>query len=260
LGYSIRTGDGTILDAAIQGIRYFRPPGRPAIFSMKHPISKTTLLNTLALGVKATTEHMGRVTEFRGGPVRTEYFIVVDLARAFIRAGYVVAVECLHRHFLNALVSAKPASQRRVRKRADLAVLAAELIPLAIVEAKIRIKKLTGVHNDLDKVTHSLRLLTPKYARNVWGVVVFQVHIAHTRRRFTVEHFKREILKTEAKLEQDLIVYADKRPGFRYELHPLQDPGAGVVPPEIDYEGDEQVVSSNGHATRYYAILFQRTA
>jgi hypothetical protein len=61
-------------------------------------ITDAELLATLKEGVKTATDVIARVTDYRGGPVTTEYLLTADISRELIEQDYQVKVECLNRN------------------------------------------------------------------------------------------------------------------------------------------------------------------
>ena len=57
-----------------------------------HPISDTVFINILKGGVQRTSRFMRELTDFRGGPVKTEYVLTTDIAREFLAQKYGVRV------------------------------------------------------------------------------------------------------------------------------------------------------------------------
>jgi hypothetical protein len=223
------------------------------------PISEETFLMGLKAGVENTRNLMNRATEFHGSAVQTEYLLTSDIAREFIERGLDVRVECLNRELVNGITARKGTSKARRKKlgtkRTDVALVSAYL-PLAMVEVKIGIRKLTGVSKDLNKIITSMRLMDAKYGAMVIGASVFQVHLATTNYRHAKEHFVSAIRKVERRFQKDLKTYARTRPDFRFIMHPLQAPHEGIVEQEIERDVNGALMLGRpGHATLYYTIL-----
>jgi hypothetical protein len=230
---------------------------------MAWPISEQTFLEGLKAGVKNTADLMFRATEFHGGAVQTEYLLTADIAREFIERGIEVKVECLNRNLVNAATApAGTFAKRRKKlgsKRTDVA-LVQDFVPLAMIEVKIGIRKLTGIKEDLKKIASSMRLMQVKFAKNVIGASVFQVHLDTTRYRYEEKHFREAIRKLESDLNSTLKTYGRYRPGFAFSMHSLQAPNEGFAEPEEDQDGDgELIIGRPRHVTRYYAILMRCT-
>jgi hypothetical protein len=97
----------------------------------------------------------------------TEYLLTADIAREFTERDYPVTVECHNRMFVNAITGLKAAQPRKLlrSKRTDVAVIDAGLIPLALIEVKIRVKKHRAIKGDLDKITNTMSLLKANFVR-----------------------------------------------------------------------------------------------
>jgi hypothetical protein len=224
-------------------------------------IDENAFLEALKNGVARTTNLIAKATDYHGGPVMTEYLLTADIAREFIEQDYPVTVECHNRMFVTAITRLKAAQPRkRLRsKRTDVAVIDAGLIPLALIEVKIRVKKLRAIKGDLDKITTTMSLLKANCAAKVIGAVVFQVHIAGTKNRTYAAEFKAAVEKVEKRLHAELALYAPSRPDFRFTMHPLQSDDGGIVEREIEGFGDEAAWGAHGHATRYHVIIIRST-
>jgi hypothetical protein len=224
-------------------------------------IDENAFLEALKDGVARTTNLIAKATDYHGGPVMTEYLLTADIAREFIERDYPVAVECHNRMFVNAITGLKAAQPRKLlrSKRTDVAVIEDGLIPLALIEVKIRVKKLRAIKGDLDKITTTMSLLKANFAATVIGAVVFQVHIAGTKNRTHAAEFKAAAEKVEKRLQAELASYAPSRPDFRFTMHPLQSDDGGIVEREIEGFGDEAAWGAHGHATRYHVIIIRST-
>ncbi|RWE85333.1 MAG: hypothetical protein EOS63_01450 [Mesorhizobium sp.] len=134
------------------------------------------VLEALAKGVRRTSDLIRQATEYHGGAVRTEYLLTADIAREFIERHFQVRVECLNRSLVNALTRSKGTAPSKLlrSKRIDVAVVESDLIPLAIVEVKIGVSKLTRLKGDLEKISTTLALMQPKFASRAVGALVFQ--------------------------------------------------------------------------------------
>ncbi len=224
-------------------------------------IDKNAFLEALKHGVARTTNLIAKATEYHGGPVMTEYLLTADIAREFIEQDYPVTVECHNRMFVNAMTGLKAAQPRKLlrSKRTDVAIVEAGLIPLALIEVKIRVKKLRAVKGDLDKITTTMSLLKANVADKVIGAVVFQVHIPGTMNRIYAADFKSAAEKIEMRLHDELASYARSRPDFRFTMRPLQSDDGGIVEREIEGFGEEAAWGADGHATRYHVIIIRST-
>lgn len=68
---------------------------------MSHPISRADFIEMLKDGVKRTSDFMAALTEYHGGPTKTEYLLTSNIARAILDKCHEVKVECLRRDFSN---------------------------------------------------------------------------------------------------------------------------------------------------------------
>ncbi len=230
--------------------------------SMKTKIDESEFLDALRKGIDRTKNLMALATEFHGDEVRTEYLITADIAREFIERDYGVAVECLNRHLVNGLTQEKGADVGSLRsKRTDVAVVESALIPLAIIEVKIGVSRLTKVKKDLDKITHTIGLMNAKSASRVTGAAVFQVHVGGSRSRYSEQHFRNAAEVIEARLIKEVNEYALTRQGFKFVVHPLQESDGGISARELEDigDGDEKAWGRHGHATRYHVIMIRST-
>jgi hypothetical protein len=224
-------------------------------------LSERTLLSGLKSGVKNTRHLMDHATDFHGTAVQTEYLLTSDIAREFIQRSVQVKVECLNRALVSSATARSGTSKVRKRKlgtkRTDIA-LVNEYVPLAMIEIKIGVGRLTGVSMDLKKIITSMRLMDAKYASRVVGVSVFQVHLPTTKHRYEKKHFVSAIGKIEHRFNLDLKAFARSRPDFKLTLKSLQAVDEGYVEQEIEADFDgEPMIGRPGHVTRYYAILLR---
>jgi hypothetical protein len=222
-------------------------------------INENAFLEALKHGVARTTNLIAKATDYHGGPVMTEYLLTADIAREFIERDYPVTVECHNRMFVNAMTGLKAAQPRKLlrSKRTDVAILEDRLIPLALIEVKIRVKKLNAIKGDLDKITTTMSLLKANFAAKVIGAIVFQVHIPGARNRTYAAEFKSAVVKLEKRLQAELDSYAPSRLDFRFTMHPLQSDDGGIVEREIEGHGEEAAWGTDGHATRYHVIIIR---
>jgi hypothetical protein len=224
------------------------------------PISETDFIDALKCGVQRTRDLIGRLTDYHGGAVKTEYLITADIAREFVERGYEVSVECLNRHMVNAMTELEGAARKNLHsKRTDVAIMKDGIIPLAIIEVKIRANKFARIQQDLDKITSTMRMMQANFASKVIGASVFEMHIAGSRKRYSVEQFKAAALNIESAFEKQMQGYALKKPDFAFTMELLQSPDSGVVGREIESVGGELAWGQDGHATRYHVILIRST-
>lgn len=189
-------------------------------------IPEAEFLEALQRGVRRTTDLIARVTEYHGGPVQTEYMITADLAREFMERDFEVKVECLNRNLVNGMTALKGVTPRKElgAMRTDVAIVQDNLIPLALIEVKIGVKKLGRLKDDLDKITATIALMKARFAAQVIGAAVFQVHIPGTCARYSDHQFKTAAEEVETGLEAKVGSYASSRPDFSFSMHSLQSP------------------------------------
>lgn len=224
------------------------------------PISETDFVDALKCGVQRTIKLIGRLTDYPGGAVKTEYLITADIAREFIERGYEVGAECLNRHMVNAMTKLNGAASKDLcSKRADVAIMQDGIIPLAIIEVKIRANNFSRIQQDLHKITSTMSMMQARIASNVIGASVFEMHIAGSRKRYSVEQIKEAVLKIERAFEKHLQGYALEKPDFTFSMKPLQSLDSGVVGREIESVGNELAWGQDGHATLYWVILIRST-
>ena len=218
------------------------------------------LLAGLRDGVRATQSFMAQLTEYRGGPINTEYLIVGDIARAFLKRHSVVTVEGLSRKFCNVLTALDTSAARKALKgkRTDI-ILGDPLSVEAFIEVKIRIKSYKGIAGDLAKLRDTIDHMTPNRKRSVFGVVVFEMHLKSTKKRFNIKYFITDVRKFEKKFEADILRNRKNFPQYSLEIKDLMaDKIDGIVDREIDEDIDGTPMwGDNGHATRYYAIIIK---
>ena len=224
---------------------------------MPNEIKDQALLALLRRGAMRSSDLIAQITDYHGGPVTTEYMITSDIARELIERNYEVEVEFLNRKMVNGLTMRR--SGPRVKKfgsqRTDVAVLKDKIIPLVIIEVKIGVKTLNAIKEDLLKITDTIRSLKPQYASRVRGASVFQVHVAGSASRYNKEHLKAAIKKVERCLRDELKAHEKTNADFRFGFHAFQTADQGIVPRELEPDGDNFAWGQHGHATRYYAVL-----
>lgn len=223
-------------------------------------ITDAMLLHFLKEGVKKATDVVAHVTDYRGGPVTTEYLLTADVARELIEQQYGVSVECLNRNLVNGMTQNAAADRQSLGScRTDIVVWQDEIIPLVMIEIKINVKTLNKISADLKKITGTINMLKSQYANCVIGASVFQVHVEGNDKRPDVPKLSAAIEKIERKLETALRDHEKAEPGFSFALHQLQPTNAGVVGRELEGDGGELSWGVHGHATRFYAVLIQST-
>lgn len=222
-------------------------------------ISKAEFLDSLQDGVRRTAAFIARLTEYHGGPVKTEYLLTADIARALLDRGYEVRVEKLNRELLNPLTARKGWVPKKNigAERTDVAVTDADLIPRVLVEVKLGIgKTIYRIRSDLEKIANLMESLSAECAARLRAASVFQIHVPGCARDITVERLVRKVDRLEASLRNELSEFQQLWPGLTFSLVPLSGPNEGFVSTAIDVDEDgSKVIGESGHATRYYAVL-----
>lgn len=131
------------------------------------------------------------------------------------------------------------------------------MAPRAIVEVKIRVSStLEEVIPDLKRNCDVLNSMKASYALKMQAAAVFEVHVEGGPADTTIDRLKKKIERIEKEIRGKLSEFASDQPDFSFELIPLQGPGQGYAPTEIeDEDTDTPSLGRDGHATRYYAIL-----
>lgn len=226
---------------------------------MPNEIKDQALLALLRRGAMRSSDLIAKITDYHGGPVTTEYMITSDIARELIEQNYEVEVEYLNRKMVNGTTMRR--SGLPVKKfgsqRTDVAVLKDRLIPMAIIEVKIGVKTLNAIKGDLLKIADTIRSLKPQYASRVRGASIFQVHVAGSSKRYKKEHLKEAIQQVEKTLRDELKAYGGRNAGFRFSFQAFQTADEGIVPRELEPDGDNLAWGQQGHATRFYAVLIR---
>jgi hypothetical protein len=226
---------------------------------MQIEIKDEVLLGLLRQGIMRSSDLIAKITDYHGGPVTTEYMITSDIARVLIKQDYEVEVEYLNRKMVNGMTMRKsgPPVKTFGSQRTDIAVLKDNLIPLTIIEVKIGVKTLNAIKGDLLKITDTIRSLKPQYASRVRGASIFQVHVAGSTKRYKKEHLKAAIQQVEKSLRDELNAYGRKDSDFRFSFRAFQTGDEGIVPREVEHDGDSSAWGQHGHATRFYAVLIR---
>lgn len=221
--------------------------------------AKDDFIDTLKDGVRRTSNFMGLLTNFHGGPIKTEYILTTDIARAFLDRNQEVSVEHLNRRLLNVMTKRRSCSPRAEfgSQRTDVVVVHSGLIPKAMIEVKIGVKGSLGpVKADLEKIAKTLQCMKEKIAASVQAASVFQVHIYGRSDDTKTDRLMAKMERNHDKLAKNLAIFGNDWPDFDFKLILLQRKNTGFVPTEVYEEEDGSLcLGENGHATRYYAIL-----
>jgi hypothetical protein len=139
--------------------------------------------------------------------------------------------------------------------------VAGDLVPLAMIEVKIGVRTLSGVRKDLDKIITTMGMMKARYASNLVGVSVFQIHISGSKKLYEVEHFVEPLKRILTKLQADLNTYGQNHSDVKLSMHALQQDREGLVARETEMDGDgvTPIAGRDGHATCYFAILVRST-
>lgn len=231
-------------------------------------MQEQAFIDTLTKGVKSTENFMAKLTEYHGGPAKTEYILTTDIARALLENNYKVQVECLTNKFINPLISQKSTLTSNTNKseRFDIAVINDGLNPEVIIEVKIRIGgKLTKIKDDIKKITDVISAMKAPFASKIQAACVFQVHINSGKNDAELDQDtekKKLVIKVtnkEKSLKNDLMNIEKLYPEFIFKFIPLQNKNGGIETTEKILEDiGHYSIGQPGHATRYYAILIKR--
>lgn len=222
-------------------------------------IAASDFIDILKEGVQRTSNFMALLTDFHGGPTKTEYILTSDIARAFLDKNQEVRVEYLNRGLVNVMTKRKSCSTRAQfgAQRTDVVVVHSGIVPKAMVEVKIGVGGSLGtIQKDLEKIAKTLQCMKAKIAANVRAASVFQIHIPGRSDDTKTHRLTAKMQKTEDKLAKKLALFGTDWPDFHFKLISLQGQNTGFVPTEVCEEEDGSLcLGQNGHATRYYAIL-----
>lgn len=222
-------------------------------------ISEAKFICILKRGARCTADFMAQLTDYHGGPTKTEYILTVDIARAFQKDKYEVQVEFLNRKIVNGLTKRKDWTERKKlgSQRTDVAVMNAGIVPQAIVEIKIGVGgTLYKIKDDLEKILNTIEGMEADFASRVRAAAVFQVYVPGRSKDPSLDHLKRRIKKIETSLEENIETFAKNWSEFNFRLVPLQGDDEGFTATETEIEEDgTKALGQNGHATRYYAII-----
>lgn len=214
--------------------------------------AKAKLIAALEQGARRTYSLIGQMTEYHGGPVRTEYMLTTDVARALVDGGYEVSVECLNRDLLGWDTRDR---QKLLRsKRTDIAVMNGEE-PVALVELKIGVSKLRAIKVDLDKIGTTIGLMPAATAARVMGVSLFQVHVGGHDKRWRMEAIAARSDAILARLRTDLSVYARDHSNLSFELKTLS--AGGEADRDLEPDGDGLAWGTHGHRTTFHVVTIE---
>jgi hypothetical protein len=227
---------------------------------MSHSIGERRLVCALTGAIKNTKDFVAQLTDYQGGAITTEYLLTSDIAREMLRQNFEVRVECMYRKLVNLLTVAADGTKSTDfgAERADVVITHQGLIPIAIIEVKVRAQSGKALEPDLNRLTRAIGALKQSIAVKVIGAVVFQVHVP-SRVRFTQEaQYIGAAKKIEGKISKKLDAYARKRREFVFTIRPLQDDSDGASGRELEDDGEGKAWGVGGHATRYHAIIVRK--
>jgi hypothetical protein len=113
---------------------------------------------------------MAKLTEYRGGPIETEYILTADLARAFLTCDCEIKIEYLNRSLLGPLVCQDDTLKKKLgSRRTDIAITYSGIIPRSLVKLKIRANHFNRVKCDLDKIIITMSAMKPAIAASGAG-------------------------------------------------------------------------------------------
>jgi len=227
---------------------------------MSGNLDESELSSALTKAIKETKNFISLLTEYQGGPVTTEYLVTSDIARELARQQFEVRVECMYRKLVNLVTrdcSAKKA-KRFGATRADVVITRGDLVPMAIIEVKVRAQSVEALSSDLNRVVRLMRALKKPIAEKAIGAVVLQVHIP-TRKSFTMANqYLGAAKRKEKRIANDLAAYARQHEDFLFTVLPLQDDNEGASGRDLEEDGREKAWGAGGHATRYHAIVIRK--
>lgn len=211
-------------------------------------------------GVSATDAYLHQLTDYHGGPLKTEYVLTTDIARALLAGQKMVATEFLantvkdHIYYRN-----KQASFTLGSRRFDVACLDLAGLPELVVEIKVGVGSLKKLEGDLRKIIDFLKSARAGFANRCLGLIVFQVHRG-TRNHGQLTRIGKEMTKLENALKQQLATFAIGWSGYEFAMMPFQGPNDRIYDDEVELEeGGSKTLGRTSHATRYHAIALRRT-
>lgn len=222
-------------------------------------IDEIQFLGVLTKGVNRTKDFIAKLTDYRGGSVKTEYILTTDIAREFVDLDYEVKVECLNRTLVNGFTKKKSVVPRKLlgAKRTDVAIVS-DVIPRALIEVKIGVKNLGRLKADLKKIADTILMMKEGVSSNVLGAVVFEIHVPNAQNRLHEKDFLNAAVKIERSISKELAIFGKRYKELCFTMYHLQDHFSGVVGREIEENFGEKSWGIGGHATRYHAILLSR--
>lgn len=224
-----------------------------------YEITEENFVETLRRGVTRTSSFMAQLTDFHGGPTKTEYLLTSDIARAFLENHEEVRLEHQNRFLINVRTKLRdcPNGGNIGRRRTDVVVLHSGILPKAMIEVKIGVGgTLSKVSDDLIKMAETIRSMKADIARKVRVASVFQTHMVASRSDVDALKLRARMQERERKLEKAISVFETVWPDFSFKLVSLQGQDTGFVATEICEEEDGSMsLGQKGHATRYYAII-----
>lgn len=211
-------------------------------------------------GVAATDAYLHQLTDYHGGPLKTEYVLTTDIARALLAGQKMVATEFLantvkdHVYYRD-----KQASFTLGSRRFDVAAFDPAGLPELVVEIKVGVGSLKKLEGDLRKIIDFLESARPGFANRCLALIVFQVHRG-SKKHCQLTRISKEVTELENALKQQLATFANGWSGYEFAMMPFQGPNDRISDDEVELEEDgSKVLGRASHATRYHAIAIRKT-
>lgn len=227
---------------------------------MQLTLKQQAFFDAVRRGVATTDAYLHELTDFHGGPLKTEYVRTTDIARALLAAQREVGTEFLANGVKDHLYyRAKQASFTLGSRRFDVAALDPAGLPELVVEIKIGVGSLKKLEGDLHKIIDFLESARAGFANRFFGLVVFQVHRG-TKKHGELTRISKEVARLEQALRQQLARFAESWSAYELEMMSFQGPQERIYDDEVeDGEGGSKALGRTSHATRYHAIAIRKT-
>lgn len=211
-------------------------------------------------GVATTDAYLHELTDYHGGPLKTEYVLTTDIARALLAGQQKVGTEFLANKVKDHLYyRAKQASFTLGSRRFDVVALDPVGLPQLAVEIKIGVDSLKKLEGDLRKIIDFLESARAGFATRFLGLVVFQVHRG-TRKHGELARISKGVARLEKGLKQQLATFAKGWSAYELAMMSFQGPNERIYDDEVEVEEDGlKTLGRTCHATRYHAIVIRKT-
>lgn len=217
------------------------------------------LFDLVREGVAATDAYLHQLTDYHGGPLKTEYVLTTDIARALLAGQEMVATEFVantvkdHIYYRD-----KQASFTLTSRRFDVVALNSAGLPELMVEIKVGVGTLKKLEEDLRKIIDFLKSARAGFANRCLALIVFQVHRG-TKKHGQLTHISKEVTKLENALKRQLATFANGWSGYEFAMMPFQGPNDRIYDDEVELEEDgSKILGRTSHATRYHAIAIRK--